>query len=282
MIPVVVNVEWLADHPDAVLADVRWYLNGRSGMDAYANGHLPGAVWVDMNTTLAGPPSPGAGRHPLPTPEAFAEGLRDAGVDDDSIVVAYDDAGGAQAARLVWLLRMVGHPAAVLDGGLQAYDGALELGSGRPARGSFTRKPWVPADLATIDDAGTHDLVVDARAAERYRGEVEPVDPRAGHIPGAVSVPFGGSLDAEGRFLDADELREHFAARGITDASAVVAYCGSGITACHLLVAMEHAGLGRGRLYPGSWSQYAATERPAATGAQPGSRPMIDPHGRMH
>lgn len=280
MIPAVVDVAWLAEHPDAVVADVRWYLDGRSGLDAFVTGHLPGAVWVDLNATLAGPPSPEAGRHPLPTPEAFAEGLRRAGVDDDSVVVAYDDAGGASAARLVWLLRLLGQDAALLDGGLQAWVGDLEAGVGRHTTGTFTARPWVPADLATIDDASTNRLVLDARAPERYRGEVEPVDARAGHIPGALNAFYGDNLAPDGTFLAPADLRARFAALGVTDAAAVVAYCGSGVTACHNLVALAHAGLGNGRLYPGSWSQYAATGRPAATGPEPGSRPTIAPDGR--
>lgn len=282
MIPIVVDLAWLAEHPDAVLVDVRWYLDGRSGVEAYANGHIPGAAWVDLNTTLAGPPSPERGRHPLPTPEEFAEGLRHAGIHDHSVVVAYDDAGGAHASRLVWLLHLLGHDAAVLDGGLHAWTGDLEVGAGHHARGTFTAKPWIPTDLATIDDACTNALVIDARAPQRYRGDSEPVDARAGHIPGALNAFFGDNLTPDGRFRSPEELRERFTALGITDAADVVAYCGSGVTACHNLVAMAHAGLGHGRLYPGSWSQYAATERPAATGPEPGSRPTIDPRGALH
>ena len=279
MIPPVVSLSWLTEHPEAVLVDVRWYLDGRSGMDAYANGHIPGAVWVDMNTTLAGPPSPEAGRHPLPAPEAFAEGLRHAGVHDDSVVVAYDDAGGAQASRLVWLLRLLGHDAAILDGGLQAFDGELEPGAGRHGEGTFTATQWVPADLATIDDAATNPLVIDARAPQRYRGEAEPIDVQAGHIPGALNVPFTDNLKPDMTFTAPAALAERFAALGVTDATAVVAYCGSGVTACHNLIAMEYAGLGRGRLYPGSWSQYAHTGRQVATGPEPGSRPHVGPQG---
>lgn len=272
MIPPVVDMAWLTAHPDAVRADVRWYLDGRSGADAYANGHIPGAVFVDLDRVLAAPPGPDAGRHPLPTPDAFADGLAAAGISDESVVVAYDDAGGASAARLVWLLRMVGVSAAVLDGGLSAWDGPLDRGFTVPEPGTFTARPWVPADLATIDDATTSPLVVDARARERYRGEVEPVDAQAGHIPGAINLPYAENLDAGRRFLPPERLREVFAAAGITDAADVVVYCGSGVTACHALVALEHAGLGRGRLYPGSWSQYARTGRPVATGDEPGGK----------
>lgn len=278
MIEPVVSVDWLAEHPDAVVADVRWYLDGRSGWEAYTAGHLPGAVFVDLNTALAAPQVDGSGRHPLPTPEAFAAGMAAVGVGDDSVVVAYDDAGGAQAARMVWLLRLLGVDAAVLDGGMAAWPGALETGAGEtPAPGGFTARPWDPAGLATIDDAAMGNLVLDARAAERYEGVNEPVDPRAGHIPAAVNLPYAGNLDAEGRFLSPEALAERYRAVGVVDAAEVIVYCGSGVTACHNLVALERAGLGRGRLYPGSWSQYAGTERPVATGPEPGTHPPLTP-----
>lgn len=277
MIPPVVAVSWLAEHPEAFVADVRWYLDGRSGWDAYAEGHLPGAVFVDLESVLAGEPGPASGRHPLPPPEEFAEGMRRAGISEDSVVVAYDDAGGASAARLVWLLRLLGVQAALLDGGLAAWTGPLDKGSTRPEPGAFAPRLWDPATLATIDDAATHPLVVDARAPERYRGEVEPIDARPGHIPGAVNVPFAAALAPDKSFRDPTELRAWFEASGITDAGEAVVYCGSGVTACHVLVALEYAGLGTGRLYPGSWSQYAATNRPAATGADPGRRPPTGP-----
>lgn len=278
MIEPVVSVDWLAEHPDAVVADVRWYLDGRSGWEAYTAGHLPGAVFVDLNTALAAPQVDGSGRHPLPTPEAFAAGMAAAGVGDDSVVVAYDDAGGAQAARMVWLLRLLGVDAVVLDGGMAAWPGALETGAGEtPVPGGFTARPWDPAGLATIDDAATGNLVLDARATDRYEGVNEPVDPRAGHIPAAVNLPFAGNLDAEGRFLSPEALAERYRAVGVVDAAEVIVYCGSGVTACHNLVALERAGLGRGRLYPGSWSQYASTERPVATGPEPGTHPPLTP-----
>lgn len=282
MIPPVVDAAWLVEHPDAVVADVRHYLDGRDARADYLTGHLPGAVFVEMDRWLAAPATPEFGRHPLPTPEVFAEGMRACGISDDSVVVAYDDAGGAFAGRLVWMLRMLGQDAALLDGGLTSWAGPLDEGNLQPTPGDFTPRPWPPTDLATIDDACTAELVLDARAPARYRGESEPLDPRAGHIPGARNAFFGQNLTAEQAFRPPDELRERFAELGVTDASQVVAYCGSGVTACHNLIAMEHAGLGRGRLYVGSWSQYAATERPAATGPEPGSRPVIDPHGVAH
>lgn len=282
MIPPVVTSDWLAEHPAAILADVRWYLDGRSGRDAWASGHLPGAVFVDLDAVLASAASPEAGRHPLPEPHVFAEGMAAAGIGDDAVVVAYDDAGGASAGRLVWLLRMLGKDAALLDGGLQGWSGDLEEGPVEVSPATFTTRPWDPAALATIDDAATALRVVDARAAERYRGDAEPVDPRAGHIPGALNIPFAGNLAPGKRFRSPEELRARFAEHGITDATGVVVYCGSGVSACHDLIALEHAGLGRARLYPGSWSQYAATERPAATGDEPGERPAVDPQGRAH
>ncbi|MDO5676911.1 MAG: sulfurtransferase [Propionibacteriaceae bacterium] len=262
MIPPVVDLAWLQAHPDAVVADVRHYLDGRAGADAYAAGHIPGAVFVAMDEVLADPASPERGRHPLPDPQRFADGLAAVGIGDDTTVVAYDDAGGAMAARLVWLLRMLGHDAALLDGGLAAFDGDLSAETPELAPATFTARPWPEEALATIDEAASGPYVIDARAGERYRGEMEPIDPKAGHIPGARNYPLGGNLDENGRFRTPAQLRERF--DGIDDASQVISYCGSGITACHNLIAMEYAGLGRGRLYPGSWSQYSATERPVA------------------
>lgn len=268
MIPPVVDQGWLAARPDAVLADVRWYLDGRSGRGAWLNGHLPGAVFVDLDNVLAGPPSADAGRHPMPDPEVFAARMGGLGIAACDTVIAYDDAGGASAGRLVWLLRNIGVDAALLDGGLAAWDGQLEAGVfARPAT-RFELRHWDAATLATIDDAATASWVVDARANDRYRGESEPVDSRAGHIPGAINIPFPGNLDAERRFLAPHVLRERFESTGITDAAEVIVYCGSGVTACHDLLALEYAGLGRAKLYPGSWSQYAASGRPVATGAQ--------------
>jgi thiosulfate/3-mercaptopyruvate sulfurtransferase len=265
--PVVDRAWWEAHRDSVVLADVRWYLDGRSGRAAYDAGHLPGAVFVDLDRWLAAPASPEVGRHPLPQPEVFAEGMAQLGIGDHDPVLAYDDAGGTVAARLVWMLRATGHEAALLDGGLAAVDGPLERDTPPRPPAVFTPRPW-PADrLAGIDDAtDPGNVVLDARAPERYRGEVEPVDPRPGHIPGARSAPTQHNLDDRGRFLPVDRLRERFAAAGVTDGADVVSYCGSGVTACHNLLALELAGLGSGRLYPGSWSQYSATDRPAALG----------------
>lgn len=269
MIAPVVSQEWLVSHPDVVVADVRAYLDGRSGADAYRAGHIPGAVFVSLDVVLADPPSKERGRHPLPNPARFAAGLAACGIGDDTTVVAYDDAGGAMAARLVWLLRILGHDAALLDGGIQAWRGALKTESPMPASTQFTPRPWPAEALADIDEAATGVFVIDARAAERYRGETEPLDPRAGHIPGARNFPYLGNLTDDLRFRSREELRGRFA--DIADAGSVISTCGSGITACHNLIALEYAGLGRGRLFPGSWSQYSATERPAAVGDEQGS-----------
>ncbi|GIF19488.1 thiosulfate/3-mercaptopyruvate sulfurtransferase [Actinoplanes tereljensis] len=250
-----------------VLADVRYYLDGRSGRAAYQGGHLPGAIFVDMDQDLAAHAGPADGRHPLPEAAAFAARMAELGIGDDDTVIAYDDAGGVMAARLVWMLRATGHDAALLDGGLGAYPGELETAVPQRPRATFTHRPW-PADrLAGIDEAASGSFVViDARQPERFRGESEPIDPRPGHIPGARSVPCRENVDADGRFLAPQVLRERFAKAGVTADSEVISYCGSGVTACHNLLALERAGFAPARLYPGSWSQYSATDRPAATG----------------
>lgn len=269
-VPPVVDTAWLRTHADAVvLADVRWYLDGRSGRAAYDAGHLPGAVFVDLDRWLAGPGSPAAGRHPLPDPAVFAEGMAALGIGDGDTVVAYDDAGGVVAARLVWLLRATGRSAALLDGGLAAYDGELAVEAPARPRRVFAVRPWPGDLLADADDAADPSAVVlDARDGARYRGEREPVDPRAGHVPGARSLPCRDNLGPDGRFLSVPELRSRFAAVGVVPEGApVVSYCGSGVTACHTLLALEHAGLPPGRLYPGSWSQWSSDPaRPVATG----------------
>jgi thiosulfate/3-mercaptopyruvate sulfurtransferase len=267
----VVSLSWWRQHRDKVVpADVRWYLDGRSGRAAYDAGHLPGAVFVDLDRWLAAGASPEAGRHPLPDPAVFAAGMAGLGIGDGSTVVAYDDAGGTVAARLVWMLRVTGHAAALLDGGLPAYDGPLEQAVPDRLPAPFTPRPW-PADrLAGIEDAADPGRVVlDARDRARYRGDSEPVDPRPGHVPGARSLPCRENLAADGTLLPVQRLRERLAGVGVTDAAGVVSYCGSGVTACHNLLVLEYAGLGEGRLYPGSWSQYSHTSRPAAVGDAP-------------
>ncbi len=264
-----VSAEWLAEHRDEVaLIDVRWYPDGRSGRESYDAGHIPGAAWIDLDAYLADPPEPALGRHPLPAPERFAAGMALVGIADDTPVIAYDDSGGMGAGRLVWLLRALGHPAALLDGGA----GRLE----RPARhlvdACRSRRPSHPATgrttrLATLEEVPSLPLLVDARAPERFRGDVEPLDPRAGHIPGAVNAPWPANLDENGRYRPAESLRETFEALGVRAGEDVVVYCGSGVTACQTLLALEAAGIDGARLYPGSWSQWCSDpDRPAALG----------------
>ncbi|MEP6953141.1 MAG: sulfurtransferase [Solirubrobacteraceae bacterium] len=245
----------------ARFADVRWYLDGRSGREAYEAGHIPGAVFVDLDTMLAGAPCREAGRHPLPAPSAFAAAMRSLGIEEEGVVVAYDDAGGTVAARLVWMLRALGVAAALLDGGIGEWEGPLSTDEPLIVPSAFAARPWPAELLASADDAADPALrVLDARAPERYRGEVEPVDPQAGHIPGAENVPALSLVGHDGRLLPREELRERLA-------GADVAYCGSGVNACFLVVAAEHAGLPAPRLYPGSWSQWSAdASRPVARG----------------
>jgi thiosulfate/3-mercaptopyruvate sulfurtransferase len=272
-----VDASWLAAHigdPDVVVADVRWYIDGRSGEAAYDAGHLPGAVFVALDADLSGSPSAGPGRHPLSTPEHFAAAMMRCGISDTSAVVAYDDAGGSIAARLWWMLTATGHAAAVLNGGISGWMGELSLDLPSRRDGApFTAVPW-PLDCvadAVAVDAFRRDpafVVIDARSAERFRGEPSPVDRRPGHIPGAVSAPWTENVNpATGRMRTPDELRSRFD-RLNPQGRVVVSQCGSGVTACHNLLALEVATLPRGRLYPGSWSDWSADpDRPAATGA---------------
>lgn len=270
--PPIVDLEWVAAHRTSiVVCDVRWYLDGRSGLAVYGAGHLPGAVFVDLDRWLAAPATAVAGRHPLPTPQVFAAGMREAGITNGTAVVGYDDAGGATAARLVWMLRACGEPAALLDGGMAAWRGPLSRVPPVVTAGAFTLSSW-PADrLADADAVAAAvvdgDVVIDARAADRFTGVAEPIDPRAGHIPGAVNLPVTDNLDPSTRsFLAPSALRDRFEGCGVGDRAPAVVYCGSGVTACHTLLAIEHAGLPAGRLYPGSWSQWSADpDRPAAT-----------------
>jgi thiosulfate/3-mercaptopyruvate sulfurtransferase len=272
VIPPIVDASFLAEHPHAVLADVRWYLDGRDGRAAYEAAHLPGAVWIDLDRDLAAHDRPAdEGRHPFPSPNDFADAMGRRGIGDDSIVVAYDDTGGLTAGRLVVMLRMLGRDAAVLDGGLLAWTGTLQSGPGaQPQPAHFTAAPW-PADrFASADDAAALGLaggpLLDGRARERFTGEVTMADPRPGHIPGARNAPWAAVL-AEGHVRSAEELRGHYASLGVTAGSEAIAYCGSGVSACMNVLAMERAGFEPPRLYVASWSGWSSDpDRPAELG----------------
>ena len=258
----------LASAQPPVLLDVRWALGDPNGHRHYRDGHLPGAVYVDLDTELAAPSVPAEGRHPLPDIEALQAAARRWGIREGARVVAYDDSGGMAAARAWWLLRWAGvADVRLLDGGLGAWRGELETGSGAgPEPGDVVLRPGGLPTL-TMDEAGAFPrtgVLLDARAGERYRGEQEPVDPRAGHIPGAVSAPTSDNLAPDGRFRTRDELVARFAELGATGAPVGV-YCGSGVTAAHEVAALAIAGI-RAALYPGSWSQWSNhPERPVAT-----------------
>ncbi|GAA2816189.1 sulfurtransferase [Streptomyces showdoensis] len=254
-----------------VLLDVRWTLGGPPGRPEYEAGHLPGAVYVDLDADLAGPPGSG-GRHPLPDVAAFGAVMRRAGVSAGRPVVVYDGGLGWGAARAWWLLRWAGHPdVRVLDGGLAAWTGELSKDTPAPEPGDFTPEPGA-LGLLDADAAASlarSGLLLDARAGERYRGEVEPIDRIGGHIPGAVSAPTTENVAADGRFLPADALRARFAALGAAEAPEVAVYCGSGVSGAHEVLALEIAGF-PAALYAGSWSEWSSDPaRPVATGPDP-------------
>jgi thiosulfate/3-mercaptopyruvate sulfurtransferase len=266
--------------PDWRPVDCRFDLaDPAAGGAAYAAAHVPGAAYAHLDRDLSAPRTERSGRHPLPDPAALAATFGRLGIDERVQVVAYDDAGGMFAARLWWLLRWLGHErVAVLDGGLAAWRAAgLPLSSEATAIAprTFVPRPapraWVGADELDGLLEGNACLLLDARAPERYEGRAEPLDPKAGHVPGARNHPYVRNLGPDGRFLAPDELRARLLARlGGRAPSEVVSMCGSGVTACHTLLALEVAGLPGGRLYPGSWSEWSRDPaRPVATGPEP-------------
>ncbi len=265
--------------PAWIVFDCRHQLQDKAyGERVYRAAHIPGARFADMEADLSAPIQPDTGRHPLPDPERFGAWLGGQGVGADSQVVAYDDSQGAFAARLWWMLRHLGHGrVAVLDGGFARWTREGRPVSAevpRPDAARFSARPD-PRRLASVQDVAELSgtllaVLVDARAGERYRGEQEPLDPRAGHIPGAINLPYAGNLQPDGTFLPPDRLRARFAGRLGPDPGASVHYCGSGVTACHNLLAMAVAGLPPGRLFVGSWSLWSKDPaRPAATGPEP-------------
>ncbi|MEO7205319.1 MAG: sulfurtransferase [Steroidobacteraceae bacterium] len=272
----------LLGKPDIAVIDCRFDLmDPDGGRRAYLEGHIPGARYADLNGDLSAPVSAASGRHPLPTPEDFAGVLARLGIGRATQVIAYDDSGGAFAARLWWMLRWVGHPAAaVLDGGFKAWvseDGELQAGEETPLAAAGVGRESLQADTAAV--LGTAELeqrlsdraflLIDARAAERYAGTVEPIDAVGGHVKGAVNHPFSTNLGADGRFLPAPVLREVWEKRlAGRSPMQVAAMCGSGVTACHNLLSLEVAGLRGAQLYAGSWSEWIRDpHRPIARGA---------------
>jgi thiosulfate/3-mercaptopyruvate sulfurtransferase len=290
--PHLVDAAWLAarrSDPNLRVVDVRWYLAGKKGADEYAKGHLPGAVFLDLDRDLSADTGPG--RHPIPSAEKLTRTMQRAGVSGATHVVAYDDAAGSIAARVWWLLRLFGHPrVSVLDGGIGGWAAAgheierheierhgIERDAPAPAfpRGDFVAKPPLPDAAASrvVDkhhvraQAGKSGvLVLDARDRDRYRGDREPVDARPGHVPGAKNAPWPDNT-RDGRMLASSELRALYEALGAASAKEIIVYCGSGVTACHDLLALELAGIEHARLYEGSWSDWAKDATlPAAKG----------------
>ncbi|WP_028661014.1 sulfurtransferase [Nocardioides insulae] len=259
----------LASEVPPVLLDVRWRLGGPPGREEYAEGHLPGAVYVDLETELARHGTPEEGRHPLPDPVDFQAAARSWGVSPGRLVVAYDDNGAMSAARAWWLLRWAGHgDVLLLDGGLAAWRASgheLTNDSVDPAPGSFVARPGALPVLGPDDLRPYTGVLLDARASARFRGETEPIDPIAGHVPGARNLPSTDLLAEDGTFLPPRELRHRFAAVGVAGGDPVGVYCGSGISAAHEVAALAIAGLD-GALYPGSWSQWSNLGLPVATG----------------
>ena len=268
----VVSGEWLAEHigeEGLSVVDCRWSLDGGPGRAAYRAGHIPSAVFADLDADLSSPPSKHEGRHPLPSPEAFAAAMARLGVGDDTRVVVYDDADGVIAARLWWMLDALAGRAAVLDGGLAAWTGPVASGVVDVEPATFTPRPWPAERVISKPDLaaslGDELVVLDARAPDRY-AHGGAVDPRPGHVPTARNAPAGANL-ADGRFRSPAELVEHYAAVGADADAEVVAYCGSGVTACANLIGMRLAGLPDARLFVGSWSAWGADESlPAEVG----------------
>ena len=275
-----VQVETVAEH----LGDRSWVVidcgfdlaDPDAGELAYRKAHVPGAHYAHLDRDLAGPVTPTSGRHPLPNPGAVAARLTAWGADEHSQLIAYDASGGAFAARAWWLSRWLGHDrVAVMDGGRQAWVSAglpLDAEQPQPDRGDFKARVCPDRAISTSDLSAamaSDQTLIDARAGERFRGEVEPLDAKAGHVPGAINHPFQENLDANGRFLPADVLLERYE-RTLDgrESDPVICMCGSGVTACHTLLALEIAGVEGGRLYTGSWSEWIRDpRREIATGA---------------
>ncbi len=273
--PIITVDELIAYDGPIGIADVRWYLDEPThGHFAYHAGHIPGAVYVNLEVHLSD--TVGPGRHPLPTRQAFAETMEGIGFGEEQLIVAYDDRGGGIAARLWWMLRDIGHGGVrVLDGGIAAWQAAghaieTDLPARNPA--TMTVRPSATRQLDRDELRSRLGAVtlLDAREPERYRGEEEPIDPIAGHIPTALSASVMDNLTGEETFLDAEQLRDRFTRLGVETDRDTVVYCGSGVTACHNALAMARAGLPEPILYPGSWSDWSATGGAVTLGEEPG------------
>ena len=262
-----VSAGWLADNLDSVhLFDSRSYLDGRSAPEAFERGHIPGAVWVSLDDDLSAPPSQPGGRHPFPTPTAFAEAMSRLGYAGAKPAVIYDDVGGGMAARLWFMLTLLDIPAAVLDGGLHAWHGDLETGPVTPTPASFDEEPWPTDRLIDADEVARRieagGVVVDARNTSRYVGKPNRIDPRFGHIPGAINLAWEDNIDdLTGLMLSTEELEHRYVevVEGADGGARPAAYCGSGVTACHDLLALTLLGI-EADLYVGSWSEWGADE----------------------
>ena len=267
----IVNFEWLNSNlENLVICDVR-------STDAYLAGHIPGAISTPLDSVASATPGPIIGRHPLPTPEAFAAALGAVGVGDSDVVVAYDDQGGIMAARLVWMLRVIGGQAALLDGGLAGYIGETEKNTHERPPTDRASVDWPERAIVDADQVAAalkaQTTVVDARAAERYRGDTEHLDPRAGHIPGAINIECSSNLTDSGHLKDLSALGEQYRQAGVTEDS--IFYCGSGVTACHDLLVAEAAGIGKARLFVGSWSGWSSDPQRAAGFGAAGEEPSF-------
>lgn len=273
---ILINVDELATaiarDKSPVILDVRWALNGPPGHSEYLKGHIPGAVFVDLDSELSNIGLPQHGRHPLPTAEQFQTAARRWGINAGDAVVVYDGEGNLTSARAWWLLRWAGFTdVRLLDGALPAWIAAghaVTTDDVTPQPGTIELSSGLvrTVDLAEIEDFTQRGLLLDAREPERFRGEVEAIDPKAGHIPGARNAPTSANLDSEGRFLSAEDLRARFEGLGVNGARPVGVYCGSGVSAAHEIAALEIAGGYKTVLYAGSWSEWSNNDLPVATG----------------
>lgn len=271
--PLVISTDWLAAHlndPQVRVADVRWFLfdKDKTGRSEYLRGHIPGAVFFDVDTDLSAPPAQPGGRHPLPSPEVFAQAASRAGISPETHVIAYDDAGGATAARLWWLLKYFGHEkVSLLDGGIVrwvAEGHALETLVPQYVATHFVPHPhpemFIERETVNALRNDPRALILDVRVPGRFQGKFEPIDPQAGHVPGAKNAPLAGNLRSaeDPRFLSPAELRARFETLGADRVERIVPYCGSGVNACQMAFALQLAGFNNVVLYAGSWSDWCS------------------------